>query len=334
MRYVFHRVAGGALILLGVSLVAFLVPALNTSPLALFAAAHANSHGVTASSIDSWIHAHGFDQPLWLQYWHWLLGALHGSFGVAYGESNIYPHHEVSVATVVRGDLWRTVWLVVPPTVVSVLVAIAIGLSQAVRRNRLYDHVMTAGAFVTYSTPTFFVCTVLSCYIGLKHLGTASVDPAFQGVPPSQIPSYIIDHFRQFFLPYVAIMLLSVGALTRFTRGLAVQASGKAYVRTAQAKGVGPWRVLFGHVLRPTVIPLIPIIGLTLPVVLSGAVVVEAIFNFPGLGAETFRSAERGDFSVVRATVFLAAVLIVAWNLVAHVCTAMADPRVRRPPVR
>ena len=333
MRYVLVRMAGGAFILLGVSLIAFFLPALNTSPKEIAIFELGNSHGVTAAEIQRWIQLHGLDQPLWVQYWHWLLGAVHGDFGVAYRESNEY--RDVSVNAVVHDELWWSVWLIVPATLVSILIAIPVGLIQAVRRSRPYDHVMTTLSFVVYSTPTFFVCLLLSWYVAVKHhIGTPTVDPAARGVSGSQVPSYIGHHFEQFLLPYVAIVLLSVGGLTRFTRGSAVQARAQTYVLIARAKGAGRLRVLFRHLLRPSVIPLIPIVGLSLPVVLSGAIVVEGFFNVPGMGAQLLRSTTLGDYTVVTALFFLAAVLVVAGNLVAHVCTALVDPRVRRTAAR
>ena len=282
---------------------------------------------ITPHDITVWLQQHGLNKPLLVQYWNWLLGALHGNFGIAWKEST--PDREVTVNTVLGGELWRSIFLVVPPTILSILIAIPIGLSQAVKRNKAYDHVMTTWIYVLYSTPAILVCTLLSFYIGVKLLGSGTVDSAAQGIPPSQFPVYMINHMKEFILPFVAILFLSIGAFTRYMRGSALDTLVQDYVRTARAKGASPSRVLFRHVMRPSLIPMITIIGLTIPVIIGGALIVEAIFNFPGMGLQTVNSVESNDFTVVMAITIFTAVLTVAGNLIADVFTAVADPRVR-----
>jgi peptide/nickel transport system permease protein len=326
MRYVLVRLVQGIFILFGVSLITFFLPTLYYKPADLAVSVLQNPH-ITKAEINAWIAQHGLNQPLWVQYWHWLTNAITGNFGIAYKESHAF--HNVTVNTVLGGEMWKSVYLVVPPTILSIIVAIPIGLTQAVKRNKLYDHAMTTWIYVLYSTPAVLVCTLLSFYVGVKVLGQGTVDPTAAGVPPSQFPSYIIHHFNQFLLPYVAIIVLSIGAFTRYMRGSALDTLVQDYIRTAKAKGASPSRVLFRHLLRPSVIPLITIVGLTIPVIIGGALIVESVFNFPGMGLQTVTSVESGDFTVVMAITIFTAVLTVAGNLLADVCTAIADPRVR-----
>jgi peptide/nickel transport system permease protein len=318
----------GIFILFCVSLITFFLPWLYFSPRELALEVLQGGKSLTQHDINVWIHSQGLDQPLYVQYWHWLWHALHGNFGIAYKESH-YPHI-VTVSTVLGGELWRSIYLVVPPTIISILIAIPIGLTQAVKRNKPYDHAMTTGVYVLYSTPAVLTCILLAYYFGIKlHIGTATVDPTAQGIPPSQFPMYMINHFSEFLLPFAAIVFLSVGGLTRYMRGSALDTLVQDYVRTARAKGASPTRVLFRHVFRPSVIPLITIIGLTIPVIIGGALIVEQIFNFPGMGYQTVLSVESGDFTVVMAITIFTAFLVVLGNLLADVFTAVADPRVR-----
>ena len=329
MRYVLLRLAQGLVILFCVSLITFLLPTLYFSPTALAVQVllRGGAKFITTEEIRQWIHTHGLDQPIWVQYWHWLLASIRGNFGTAYVESAGF--HNVSVSEVINGDLWRSVFLVVPPTIFSILIAIPIGLTQAMKRNKLYDHAMTTWIYVLYSTPAVLVCTLLSFYVGVKYLGTGTIDPTAQGVSPSEFPSYMVHHFKEFLLPFVAIIVLSIGGITRYMRGSALDTVVQDYVRTAKAKGASPTRVLYRHVLRPSVIPLITIIGLTIPDIIGGALIVEAIFNFPGMGLQTVKSTETGDFTVVMAITIFTAALTVVGNLIADLCTAVADPRVR-----
>jgi peptide/nickel transport system permease protein len=327
MRYVLTRMVQGIFILFCVSLITFFLPTLYFNPRTLAVGVLQNPR-ITQAEITMWVHAHGLDKPLLVQYWNWLWGAMHGNFGIAYKESHF--GQTVTVNTVLSGALWRSVFLVVPPTVASILIAIPIGLTQAVRRNKLYDHAMTTWIFLLYSTPAVLVCTLLAYYFGIKlHIGQATVDPTVQGVSPSQFPMYMINHFSEFLLPFLAIIALSIGGLTRYMRGSALDTLVQDYVRTARAKGASPTRVLFRHVFRPSVIPLVTIIGLTIPFIIGGALIVEAVFNFPGMGLQTVKSTETGDFTVVMAITIFTAVLTVIGNLLADVFTSVADPRVR-----
>jgi peptide/nickel transport system permease protein len=328
MRYILTRLWQGIFILLGVSIITFWLPSLYFNPRTLALEVLQGGHRTTQAELTLWVHQHGLDQNLFVQYWHWLTNAVQGNFGIAYKESHYAQN--VSVNTVLSGSLWRSVFLVVPPTIASILIAIPIGLTQAVRRNKLYDHGMTTVIFLLYSTPAVLVCILLSYYFGIVlHIGTPTIDPLAQGVSPSTFPAYMITHFREFLLPMAAIIFLSIGGLTRYMRGSALDTLVQDYVRTARAKGASPMRVLFRHVFRPSVIPLITIIGLTIPVIIGGALIVEFIFNFPGMGLLTVNSVTNGDFTVVMAITIFTAALTVVGNLLADVFTAVADPRVR-----
>lgn len=327
MRYVLVRIVQGIFILLGVSVITFFLPTLYFNPRELAIGVLQNPR-ITQSEITLWVHQHGLDKSLISQYFHWLWSAMHGNFGIAYKESHF--GHEVPVSTVLGADLFRSVYLVVPPTIISILIAIPIGLTQAVRRNKFYDHAMTTWVYVLYSTPAVLVCTLMAYYFGIVlHFGKPTIDSSVRDVTPGEFPMYMVHHFSEFVLPFLAIICLTIGGLTRYMRGSALDTLVQDYVRTARAKGASPRRVLFRHVFRPSVIPLITIIGLSIPVIIGGALIVEAVFNFPGMGLQTVSSVETGDFTVVMAITIFTAVLTVLGNLLADVFTAVADPRVR-----
>jgi peptide/nickel transport system permease protein len=331
MRYVLVRCVQGVFIMLGVSIITFFMPALYFTPLELGVAHFQGSRHIDKAEIIAWVNQQGLNKPLLIQFGHWLWDALHFNFGVAYVPPlGAATFQNISVKTVLGTDPWRSVWLVVPPTIVSILIAIPIGLTQAVRRNKLYDHTMTTIVFLFYSTPAVLVCTLLAFYFGVElHWAAPLVSSNVSNVTATGFPSYVVHNFSQFVLPYIAIILLSFGGLTRYMRGSALDTLVQDYVRTAKAKGASPNRVLFRHVLRPSVIPLITIIGLSVPIIIAGALIVEVVFNFPGMGALTVQAVESHDFTVVMAITLITAFLTVLGNLLADVFTAVADPRVR-----
>jgi peptide/nickel transport system permease protein len=327
VRYIGARLLQGVLILFGVAVITFFLPNLYTSPLTI-AVKVLGTNRVHHGAYNLWLAKEGLNKPIVVRFFNWLGGVVHGNFGVAYAEST--PTHDVPVTAVVGGNAWRSVYLVFIPTILSVLIAIPIGLTQAVRRNKVYDHVMTTFVYVLYSTPAVLVCILLAYYSAIElGIGTVSVSSDALGISPSAFPWWMLNHLNQFILPFAAIICLSIGGLTRYMRGSALDTLVQDYVRTARAKGASPTRVLFRHVLRPSVIPLVTILGLTLPVIIGGALIIENIFNYPGMGVLTVNSITDNDYTVVMAITLITAILTVGGNLLADVFVAIADPRVR-----
>jgi peptide/nickel transport system permease protein len=335
MRYIVVRIIQGIFIIFGVSLITFFLPYVKFSAIDLALKHFGNNGRVTHAELLVWIHQVGLDKPLVIQYFHWLWNALHFNWGIAYVTSSGTAPQNLTVTEVLGSTIWRSIWLVVPPTIVSILIAIPIGLTQAVRRNKIYDHVMTTVVFLLYSTPAVLVCTLMGFYFAIEwHIGQATVTQQALGVNGGQFGTFILQNWTYFVLPYTAIIILSVGGLTRYMRGSALDTLVQDYVRTARAKGASPTRVLFRHVLRPSIIPFITIVGLSVPIIIGGALIVEFVFNFPGMGLLTVQQTIDIDVPVVMAITAFTAVLTVLGNLLADVFTAVADPRVRLGAVR
>lgn len=327
MKYFLSRFFQGIVTLFGVTLITFILPS-TFGEGAYSLAVQVNGPRSTRVENLEWIHKVGLDQPVMVQYWHWLIAALHGDFGYAYGSSHL--GHLVTVSTVLSGATWRSIWLTLIPTIISLIVAIPIGLTQATRRNRPYDHIMTTIVYVLYSTPAVLVCIILQFYLAVElHIGTPTIDSLAEQVSPSAFPGWMITHADQFLLPFLAIIALSIGGLSRFMRSSALDTLVQDHVRTARAKGASSRRVLFRHVLRPSIIPLITILGLSVPGIIGGALIVENVFNYPGMGVLAVQSVTINDIRVVMAITVFTAVLTVLGNLLADVMVAVADPRVR-----
>ncbi len=327
MRYVITRFLQGILTLLGVSIVTFFLPYLYTSPATIaiqVLGRRANPH-----TIALFLHDTGLDKPAIVQYWNWLLNAVKGQFGISYVRS-AQDGIDVPVSVLLAGNVWRSIWLTFIPTILSVVIAIPVGLTQALRRNKIYDHSVSIFVYVLYSTPAVLVCLLLQYYLAVKlHFGAVTIQGNAVEIPPQNFLWFMITHFNQFVLPFMGIIALSVGGLTRFMRGSALDTLVQDHVRTARAKGASPTRVLFRHVLRPSLIPLLQILGLSIPGIIGGALIIENVFNYPGMGVLAVSSVATFDFTVVMALTIIGAALTVAGNLIADLLTAVADPRVR-----
>ncbi len=327
MRYLAHRTLHGALILFGVSIITFLIPHLTTSPEAI---AH-QVLGIRAqpSAYKLFIHQNYLDRSWPQQYWHWLWGLLHGNLGLSYNPNSL----GVPVKGLIGANMWRSFFFVVPPTIAAVLVAIPLGLFQAFRRNKPFDYAATTAVFVLYSTPAALLCVIMQQYLTqswvpvLHPQGTVNTNA--QEVSGAAFPWYMLHNFEYFVLPMLALLLLTVGGLSRFMRGSALDTLVQDYVRTARAKGASTSRVMFRHVLRPSTIPVITILGLSVPVILSGALIIEAAFNFPGMGILTVASTQLNDIPTVLAITLILSFATVIGNLLADVCMVLVDPRIR-----
>ena len=260
-------------------------------------------------------HELGLDKPLVEQYWIWLTHLLHGDFGYDYT-------YNQSVGSLIAGTLGQSMYIVFLALVISVVIAVPMGLIQATRRNTWVDHGLTTFSFIGYSIPTFFIGWVLLTVFE-DNLGW---------IPEgSQIASFH-DAFTQpvqLILPVFTLVFGQVAGYSRYMRSAILDQITQDYVRTAIAKGANRRRVLYRHVLRNAMIPMVTLMGLSLPGLVGGALLVEYVFNIHGIGLLTTNAALQNDYGVTLATTLLAAVMTVVGSLVADISYAALDPRVR-----
>jgi len=272
------------------------------------------------------VQVHGLNRPIWDQYISWLWGVFHGNFGISLAKGT----SGVPVSTMIGGNVWRSIFLTLPPTIISICLAIPLGLTQAIKRNKTWDYSTTSFIFILYSTPAALLSILMIRYLAIQfNIGQVGIDSFAQEVSAANFPMYMIHNSSMFLLPFAAIVFLSIGGLSRYMRGSALDTLVQDYVRTARAKGASNRRVLFRHVLRPSAIPLLTILGLSLPGIFSGALIIESIFNFPGMGILSVKSVQVGDFTTVMMITLLLSVFTVLGNLLADVFLVFADPRIR-----
>jgi peptide/nickel transport system permease protein len=258
---------------------------------------------------------YGFDKPWFSQYLLWLGHLLQGNLGFSWTLDQ-------SVASLLANRLPKTIILVGSSTIIALLVAVPVGLWQAVRRNREVDYVFTSLSFLFYAAPTFFVGEVLILVFAVK-LGWFGPEAAQGGTWND------LTDWRDMVLPVTTLALVSIALFSRYMRSSVLDNITEDYVRTARAKGASGKRVLWRHVMRNSLIPIATLLGLSIPGILSGALITESVFNYPGMGYLFYQSAQKQDYPVMLGFIIVVAIATVVGSLLADVAYAVLDPRVR-----
>jgi len=258
---------------------------------------------------------YGFDEPWFRQYLLWLGHLLQGDLGFSWTEDQ-------SVSSLLAERLPKTIVLVGSSTIIALLVAVPIGLWQAVRRNKEVDYLFTAASFLFYAAPTFFVGTVLILVFSVR-LGW------FGPTGPQGGLGADVTDWRDMVLPVATLALVSIALFSRYMRSSVLDNITEDYVRTARAKGASGKRVLWRHVMRNSLIPIATLLGLSIPGIMSGALITESVFNYQGMGYLFYQSAQKQDYPVMLGFIIVVAIATVIGSLLADIAYAVLDPRVR-----
>ncbi len=269
----------------------------------------------TPAAIAAFDHQNGYDRPVFVQYGIWIWHLARGNLGYSYKLNQ-------SVAGLIADRLPKTVLLVGLANLAALVIAVPLGLVQAARRNRPVDYAVTGGAFIFYSMPLFWLSLLLVIVF--------SIDiPLFPPEAPQGSVLQVLSDPAGLVLPVASLTLITVALFSRYMRSSAIDSLTQDYVRTAQAKGVSEARLLRKHILRNSLLPTITLIGLTLPVVVSGALIVESVFNFPGMGLFFWNAAQTQDFPVLLGSTVVIGVATAIGSLLADVLYMIVDPRIR-----
>jgi peptide/nickel transport system permease protein len=288
------------------------------------------SPGAGAEEIENARRALGLDRPLSVRYVSWLADFIRGNWGVSLVQQR-------SVARVILDALPHTLLLSATSLLLTYLGGILVGALQAIRQRSAIDTGLTISTLVIYGMPAYWLAIMLvlvfsyasarfgwPAWLQFPALGVTSLDAEFLG-PWGRVA----DRLRHLTLPLVTLAAIGIAGTARFVRGAVLDVRPLPFVRTARAKGVGPIVVESGHVLRNALLPIITLLGLSLPALFSGTVFVEVIFAWPGMGRVMVDAVGGRDYPVVMATTAVFAMLVVLGNLLADVLYALADPRIR-----
>lgn len=260
----------------------------------------------------------GLNKPLYVQYGVWFEHLLTGNLGYSYS-------YHASVMSLIALNLPHTLLLVVTAIAISHVLAIVLGVYQSARRNSFWDHVVTVATYFTYSMPTFWLGVVLIAVfaVQLGWLPTSGLANMFASQPS------FLSYLRHLTLPALTLILVTVAGWSRYMRSAMIETLVQDYIRTARAKGLSEARILYRHALRNALLPLITLAGMSLPFLFSGALIIEMIFDYPGMGLLFWNAAQSRDYPVLLGIVVIIGVLTVLGNFVADVLYAVADPRIR-----
>ena len=304
-----------------VSFITFIIPAMFHGTVARVVL----GPRATKADILEFNHAHFFDRSIFYQYYRYVNDLIHGDFGhYVLRKTMNKPAWEI-----LSPALPRTIWLAIVPLVLALLIAIPLGVTQAWRRNKVFDYITTFVSFVLYSTPAYLMSILAVTVFAINFRIFPGLIPYPTGSGFFDPPVFMLKNWTAFVLPIGSMTLLSLASVARFTRGSVLDSIVQDYVRTARAKGAGNWRVLSHHVLRNALIPLVTILGLSLPGLFTGALIVEQVFNYPGMGFITVSHTLGRDIPVVMAATLIIAIATVIGNLIADLALVVVDPRIR-----
>ncbi|MCB5912222.1 ABC transporter permease [Streptomyces pinistramenti] len=311
-RFLVTRLAQALVVLLLVSVIVFvLLHLLPGGPARAILGVQA-----TPQSLAHFNHQQGYDRSLPEQYVRYLGRLLSGDLGESYKLNQ-------SVSSLIAERLPRTALLAGLSLALAAALAVPLGILQAVRRGKAADYVLTGAAFLAYATPVFFLGLVLVLVFSQQ----LQLFPA--EAPQADSVGGILADPRSLVLPVVTTALGIIAAFSRYMRSAVLDNLGEEYVRTARAKGQSGARIMARHVLRNALIPLATLVGLYLPTLLSGTLVVESMFNYPGMGLLFWNSAQGSDFPVLLGVTLVVGVFTVIGSLITDIAYAVLDPRIR-----
>jgi peptide/nickel transport system permease protein len=319
LRFLIRRLLTGVVVLFLISLVVFWLFFIH--PGNVVQTLLGKFAGKDPQLVKTVTHQLGLDQPIYEQYWNYLVRLLHGDLGTSY-----YSHQPVSY--LLGQALPKTLSLALGAAVLWLVFGVLIGVLSATRPRSIWDRGATAFALTGLSFPTFVLGNILLLLLFFypKTSGFTLFPPAGSYTPITQ---NVIEWAYDLILPWVTLAVVTMATYVRLTRGQMLEVLGEDYIRTARSKGLSKLRVTYRHGLRAALVPVITQFGIDLGGLLGGVIVTEQVFGINGLGRLSVTSVINQDEPVIIAVVLLAAVFVVLANIVVDLIYAVLDPRVR-----
>lgn len=319
VSYLFRRLFSSIIILLGILTITFFIIRLAPGdPTALF-----ENPSIDSESRELIRHAYGLDKPVHIQYFRWLTSLLfHGNFGYSLVQNKPVSH-------ILLKAIPNTIILMATALIINFVLGIFMGVISAARKFSRFDHTISIAGLTIYSLPLFWLSLI-------SILLFSYLIPIF---PPSHMHSIgaesmgflrrLFDLFTHLFLPAVCLGMTAAATTARFTRAGLIEILNEDFIRTAKAKGISEKTIITKHSLRNALLPIITLFGLYLPFLISGSLIVEVIFAWPGMGRVAYNGIMGRDYPVIIGATFVSATMVILGNLMADILYAIADPRVR-----
>jgi peptide/nickel transport system permease protein len=312
-EYLIRRILQSLLVLFLVSLVSFgLIHAAPGGPIEMFVKPNQSPEMVKVQ-----MHNLGLDRPVPVQYWMWITRSLKGDFGQTFKSGR-------DVGELIGPALKNTLILMTTAYVLTILIAIPWGIYNSTRQYGVSDNLSAVVGYAGFAMPTFWFAILLQELFSLK----------LNWFPLSHM--YDMDKIGQFgnlvqhmVLPVSVLVIIGLAGWLKYSRASMLEVLSQDYVRTARAKGVSESKVVFKHALRNALIPIVTLLGLSLPGVVAGATLTETVFNWPGMGRLFVDMAVAREYSVLMSITMIISLVVVIGNMIADILYAIVDPRVR-----
>ena len=318
-HFIIRRLILSVLILFGVSIILYTI--IRSMPGDYVDSITQGNPNVTPDMILRLKSLYGLDGGVVEGYFSWLKQALQGNFG----ESFIYKK---PVFEIIGSKMWTSFWLAFVAFIIQILIAVPLGIVSATKQYSKTDYTITAVALIGISLPSFFFAAILQRVFAIE-LGLLPL----QGMVTARYDytgfRLFLDIAEHMILPIMVFVVTGIGGLMRYSRTNMLEVLNEDYVRTARAKGLSENKVIYKHAFRNTLIPIVTMIGGSIPGLFSGAIITEGIFAIDGLGFTALKAMRMGDIPFIMAFNMFLAVLTLLGTIIADILYAVVDPRVR-----
>lgn len=313
LKLIAQRIALGLLLLFAVSLLIFV----GTQILPGDVAQSILGQSATAESLANLREALGLNDPAYVRYFRWLGGILTGDLGTALSSGQ-------DIASAIGGRLWNTLFLAFWAAVVSVPLAIGLGLLAVRYRNGFIDKLISGLALASTSLPEFFIGYLLVYFFAVQWQIFPGISTVYDGMP-------FLERMKAIALPATALTLVVLAHMMRMTRAAILNVMQSAYIETAELKGLSPFNIIRKHAFPNAIAPVVNVVMLNLAYLIVGVVVVEVIFVYPGMGQYLVDHVAKRDVPVVQAVGLIFAAVYITLNMIADIAAILANPRLRHP---
>lgn len=311
-KYIVKRILVAIPVLIGITILDYAIMCLAGSPLEMLQGPRVSEAAVEAKAI-----ALGLDKPFYVQYFVWLGQLLQGNMGYSIKSSQ-------AVSAMIGSHLGPTLLLMGTSLMVGLLIAIPAGIYSAVHQYSAGDYAAVTFSFFGSSIPSFFLALLLIYVFTVKLNWLPS-----SGMTTLGTNGGFGDVAKHMVMPVIVLAVSIAGRNIRYIRSAVLEILQQDYLRTARAKGIGRFLVINKHALRNALVPIVTVIGMEIPVLFGGAVIVEQVFSWPGLGLMTMSAITARDYPVIMGVCLLSAVVVLAANLVTDILYALVDPTIQ-----
>lgn len=311
-KYIIKRILIAIPVLIGITIIDYAIMCLAGSPLEMLQGPRVSEAAVEAKKI-----ALGLDKPFYVQYFIWLGQLLQGNMGYSIKSYQ-------SVSSMIASHLGPTLLLMGVSLIVSLLMAVPAGIYSAIHQYSRGDYTVVTLSFLGSSVPGFFL-SLLLIYVFTIKLGWLPSS----GMTTLGTEGGAADVAKHMVMPVLVLATSMAGSNIRYIRSAVLEILQQDYLRTAKAKGIGRFKVIYKHALRNALVPIVTVIGMEIPVLFGGAVIIEQVFSWPGLGLMTMSAITSRDYPVIMGVCLLSAVVVLAGNLITDILYALVDPTIQ-----